>query len=312
MKNSHRVRVPQNACSKCRINLTLSFILALTVASRAAAAQSERGTNFGQLETLSQSRAAQCEASSTPLAVREALRIVCSRKWLDTTNIAIRRAIIISFVGGFVKRDDTNHPEVLFADSLRQRYGVVVYVEVFGNHQWKEALESTIRTMGEFQEDDRLMNSVRQQTRIIIYGHSWGASQALALARELQRRNIPVALTIQIDSVRKFGQNDRTVPSNVAKAVNFYQSGGITPGQPHIVAADPARTEILGNFHIFYKHGDVNCDNYRWLSRIFNKGHHQIENDPRIWDRIELLIDSEVLEVGSDIHSTSPQLSHSK
>jgi hypothetical protein len=114
-----------------------------------------------------------------------------------------------------------------------------------------------------------------------------------------------VALTIQIDSVKKFGQGDRTVPANVAKAVNFYQRRGLTRGQPVIVPADAARTKILGNFHMKYEDHQVNCDNYRWLSRVLNEPHHQIENDPQIWDRIASLIDSELLRTEAEIQATS-------
>jgi pimeloyl-ACP methyl ester carboxylesterase len=145
----------------------------------------------------------------------------------------------------------------------------------------------------------------KEQAKIILFGHSWGASQTLTIARELQRRGIPVSLTIQIDSVKKFGQDDRTVPANVAKAVNFYQTKGLTRGQPLIVAADTRRTKILGNFHMKYKDHQVNCDNYRWLSRVLNKPHHQIENDPQVWDQIASFIDSELLRTDAGIQAVS-------
>jgi hypothetical protein len=148
-----------------------------------------------------------------------------------------------------------------------------------------------------------LTSAEKESVRIILYGHSWGASEVLAFARELQRRSgIPIALTIQIDSVKKFRQDNHTVPSNVAKAVNFYQRKGFTPGQPLIVPADAARTKILGNFHMIYEDHEVKVDNYGWLSRVFNKPHHEIENDPHIWDRMVTLIDSEILRTDPQTH----------
>jgi hypothetical protein len=114
-----------------------------------------------------------------------------------------------------------------------------------------------------------------------------------------------VSLTIQIDSVKKVGQDDRTVPPNVAKAVNFYQRKGLTRGQPFIVAADASRTEILGNFYMKYENHQVNCDNYRWLSRVFNKPHHQIENDPQVWDQIATFIDLELLKTDAGTQTAS-------
>jgi hypothetical protein len=237
-------------------------------------------------------------------ALREALRLVCSREPVEAKNRRVREAIILGFVGGFVKPDDVKHPEVLFATYLQNRYGSAVRVEIFGNHDGKVALNNTIRHL-DSNHDDRLTDAEKKQTRIVLYGHSWGASEVLAFARELQRREIPVALTIQIDSVKKLGEDDRRVPANVAKAINFYQSRGVTPGQSLIVPADATRTVILGNVHMRYKDRHVNCNNYRWLSRVFNGPHHQIENDPQIWDQITSLIDSELLRTDAEIQVLS-------
>jgi hypothetical protein len=251
-----------------------------------------------------QSIADPCQDPATHPAVREALSLVCSRERVSALNRRIRKAIILGFVGGFVKRDDVKHPEVLFASYLQDRYGPAVYVEIFGNHEGKRAIGDTILRL-DADKDGFLTTAEKEQVKIILFGHSWGASQALFFARELQRRGIPVTLTIQIDSVKKFGQDDRTVPANVAKAVNFYQRKGLTPGRALIVPADATRTKILGNFQMKYEEGQVECDNYRWLSRVFNKPHHQIENDPKIWGQIASLIDSELLWTDAEVQASS-------
>ena len=245
-----------------------------------------------------------CQDPLTPPALREALRQVCLRERVQVTNHGIQKAIILGFVGGFVKRDDVKHPEVLFAMYLRRRYGSAVHVDTFGNHEGKKAVEDVILRL-DTDKDGSLTATEKEQAKIILYGHSWGASQTLTFARELQRRGIPVSLTIQIDSVKKFGQDDRAVPANVAKAVNFYQRKGLTRGQPLIVAADARRTKILGNFHMKYEDYQVNCDNYGWLSLVFNKPHHQIENDPQVWDQIASFIDSELLRTDAGIQAAS-------
>jgi hypothetical protein len=245
-----------------------------------------------------------CQDPSTHSALKEALRLVCSRARVDAANRRIRKAIILGFVGGFVKRDDIKHPEVLFATYLKSRYGSAVQVEIFGNHEGERAIDETLLLL-DADKDRFLTAAEKEQVKIILYGHSWGASQELAFARELQRRGIAVALTVQIDSVKKFGQDDRTVPTNVAKAVNFYQRKGLTPGQPLIVPVDSARTKILGNFQMKYRGHHVNCDNYRWISRVLNKPHHQIENDPQIWDEIASLIDSELLMTEAETQAAS-------
>jgi hypothetical protein len=248
---------------------------------------------------------APCQDASTSLALRETLRLVCSRERVGDRTQDVRRAIIVGFVGGFVKPDDVKHPEVLFATYLQNRYGPAVHVEIFGNHESQKAAEDIVRYL-DADKNGVLTTAEKESVRIILYGHSWGASEVLNFARELQRRSgIPIALTIQIDSVKKFGQDNRTVPANVAKAVNFYQRKGFTPGQPLIVPADASRTKILGNFHMTYEDHEVKVDNYGWLSRVFNKPHHQIENDPHIWDRMVTLIDSELLKTDPQSQAAS-------
>ena len=219
---------------------------------------------------------------------------MCSRGPVPVANRPAQRAVVIGFLGGYTKRSDVKHPEVVFANYLRSRYGPMVQAAVFGNHETQEALE-LIRGGIHPDKNGSLACTEKDAVKIILYGHSWGASQVLEFARELERHSIPVALTIQIDSVHKMGQNDRTVPANVARAVNFYQRKGLTPGRPLIVAENAERTTILDNLHMTYRHKEIRCDNYGWFSRVLNKPHHQIENDPHIWDQIVTLIDSELL-----------------
>lgn len=231
--------------------------------------------------------AATCEEAATSAAVTEAMHLVCTQKPIESSAL-VRSAIIVCFLGGLVKTDDVKHPEVWFARYLRDRYGPAVRVWVFGNREEKKAMRDTMRVV------QLGGHKLAYQPAIILYGHSRGGSQVLTFARDLGRRGVPVLLTIQIDSVRKLGQDAHTVPGNVARAVNFYQTRGLTPGETHIVPAEPSRTTILGNFRMSYDHRRINCDNYKWISRVFNKPHHQIENDPRIWGVIAKLIDSEL------------------
>ncbi|PYX40155.1 MAG: hypothetical protein DMG83_27175, partial [Acidobacteria bacterium] len=194
---------------------------------------------------------------------------------------------------GFVRRDDANHPEVQFAAYLRERYPSGVHAEVFANHEGQKALRNVLSLL-DTDGDGVLTAMEKEQASVIVYGHSWGASQTVTLARELGRQGIPVLLTIQVDSIAKPGQKDSTISPNVASAINFYQPRGLLHGRSTIVAADPARTKILGNFRMTYKDRRINCDNYRWFVRVFNKPHHEIENDPRVWDQAASLIDSEL------------------
>jgi pimeloyl-ACP methyl ester carboxylesterase len=200
-------------------------------------------------------------------------------------------AIVIGFVGGFIKHDNLVHSEVQLAARLRKAYPTGVDVETFESYHGKEAREKILRLL-DVNHDGILTSAEKKNGRIIIYGHSWGGSEAIALARKLEKDGIPVLLTIQVDSIAKIHQNDAVIPANVAQAANFYQLHGLLHGQSDIRAADPARTSIIGNFRFDYKASPYKCDQYPWYDRIFGKSHTQIECDPRVWERAESLVRS--------------------
>jgi len=199
--------------------------------------------------------------------------------------------IVIGFVGGFIKHDNLVHSEVQLAARLRKAYPTGVDVETFESYHGKKAREKVLSLL-DMNHDGTLTAEEKQNGRIIIYGHSWGGSEAIALARELEKDGIPVLLTIQVDSISKIHQNDAVIPANVAQAANFYQPDGILHGQSEIRAADPARTKILGNFRFDYEASPYNCAKYPWYDRIFGKSHTQIECDPEVWKQAESLIRS--------------------
>ncbi len=97
-------------------------------------------------------------------------------------------------------------------------------------------------------------------------------------------------LTVQVDSVSKWGEDDRLIPVNVAQAVNFFQVDGLLHGRREILAVDRSRTQILGNFQVDYKTKPVKCDGYPWYAQIFMKPHIEIESDPVVWNKVESLI----------------------
>jgi len=198
-------------------------------------------------------------------------------------------AIVIGFVGGFVKHDDPVHDEVRLAARLRKSYPSGVDVETFENYRG-EIARKKILSLLDADHDGTLTVGEKRNARIILYGHSWGASEAIAVARELENDGIPVLLTIQIDSVSKFHQNDAVIPANVARAANFYQPDGFVHGQTEIRAADPKRTKIIGNFRFEYKASPYACTEYPWYDRILVKTHTQIECDPNVWKQAEELM----------------------
>lgn len=199
--------------------------------------------------------------------------------------------IVIGFVGGFVRHDDRVHMEVQLVNRLREEYGSGVYLHTFENHHGKDALNAVLHNL-DVNRDGTLSALEKRNAHIIIFGHSWGASETVELARELGKEGIPVLLTIQVDSVSKIGENDAVIPANVAQAVNFYQLDGFLHGESQIRAADPSRTRILGNFRSDYKSKPLTCGQYPWWDRAFMKPHIQIECDPAVWNQVESLIRS--------------------
>jgi hypothetical protein len=119
-----------------------------------------------------------CGESKPENAVRAALQLVCHRDSLGTRNRAVEKAIIIGFVGGFVRSDDIKHPEAQFAAYLREAYPSAVHAEVFANHDGKHALRRVLQLLTE-NADGVFASRENKNSRITIYGHSWGASQEM-------------------------------------------------------------------------------------------------------------------------------------
>jgi pimeloyl-ACP methyl ester carboxylesterase len=205
----------------------------------------------------------------------------------QTTNSAAN--IVIGFVGGFVDHDNPHHGPVQLARRIRQTVPPGTYVQVFENRHRKQAYNAVLHLL-DTNRDGALSAEEKSSARIILFGHSWGAAAAVLLARDLGERGIPVLLTVQVDSVAKWWQNDAVIPDNVGAAVNFYQTAGILHGRRQITAIDPAKTEILGNYRIDYKKTPVECPEASWWERVLTPGHMQSECDPTLWSQIENLV----------------------
>jgi hypothetical protein len=208
-------------------------------------------------------------------------------------NASIPPFIVIGFVGGFVAHDNMVHSGVQLAAHLRAAHPSGVYVEVFENRHREKARREILKIL-DTNHDGTLSQEEKQKARIIIYGMSWGGSETVSLAKELDGEHIPIILTVQVDSVAKIRQNDAVIPANVNEAANYYQTNGLLSGQPKIRAADESRTRILGNFQFDYKSKDIRCEQYPWYDRVFVRYHTEIECDPAVWGQVESLIRSKL------------------
>jgi len=204
------------------------------------------------------------------------------------------RLIVIGFMGGRIKGNNLIHREALLAKELQDGYPRRVYAVAFANHDAQSALKIVLHLLDE-NRDGSLSADEKSAARIVIYGHSWGASETVAFARRLNALSIPVLLTIQVDSVQKLNENDGDIPPNVHEAINFYQTEGLLHGRSLIEAMDPKQTTILGNYQSSYRSSPISCSDYPWFARTFMKSHIEIENDPSLWEKIAALIRTKLI-----------------
>jgi hypothetical protein len=197
--------------------------------------------------------------------------------------------ILVGFAGGFVRHDDLHHGPVRLAQRIRQNLTAGDSIQIFENRHRKTAYKTILRLL-DTNHDGVLSGQEKAQARIILFGHSWGASAVVLLSRELDRAGIPVLLTVQVDSVAKPWQSDRVIPDNVAEAVNFYQPHGLIHGRAKITAADESKTQILGNYRFDYQKDPVRCEGGSWFQRTFSSNHLQSQCDPRLWSHVESLV----------------------
>lgn len=229
-----------------------------------------------------------------------------------TTTAATSSNIVIGFVGGFVAHDDLRHGPVRLAQLIQQMVPKDTYVRVFENRRRKRAYDAILRLL-DTDHDGSLSAEEKGRAHIVLFGHSWGAAAAVLLARDLQREGVPVLLTVQVDSIAKAWQNDAIIPDNVAAAVNYYQPHGILHGRTQILAADPAKTQVLGNYLEDYKKNPIACPGASWFSRVFTAGHMQSECDPRVWSQIEGMMLQRLFGApASDVSAALPPEVHSQ
>ncbi|HYZ84919.1 MAG TPA: hypothetical protein VE621_10965 [Bryobacteraceae bacterium] len=200
--------------------------------------------------------------------------------------------LVIGFVGGWKPFDERVSGVRRLALRLRQTPGV--FADTCENHKRARAL-ALVKQALDADCDGAISSVEARRVNIILYGQSMGGGAALKLARELRQWSVPVALTIQVDS---FGFSDGLVPTNVATAVNLYQSEPFTiRGQNRIRAEDPTRTRILENRRFDYPFfGGPRAPSF--IRRAFGGAHAKMEADPAVWTLVERYIMEAISPVG--------------
>ncbi|MGH9805286.1 MAG: hypothetical protein ACRD4D_08955, partial [Candidatus Acidiferrales bacterium] len=207
--------------------------------------------------------------------------------FITTTPLPEGHTLVIGFQGGRQRWDSEREGTRRLALKLRGINLPGVHVETVENKRRALALE-LIEKAFDRNRDGQLDDGERAAARLIVYGQSFGGAATVKLTRELEARGIPVLLTVQVDAV---GRDDDVIPANVRRAANLYQRDGwLIRGEPEIRAADPAGTEILGNFRFSYKYKEVDMSQVPWHQRLFRDAHAKMCNDPDVWAKVEELI----------------------
>jgi len=194
------------------------------------------------------------------------------------------KIIAIGFLGAWERWDDEHRNVRKLALRLRERG---FEAETFANHSLRTAKKAVTGALDR-NGNNRIDPDEAAGARVVIFGQSMGGGATVALARFLHSKNVPVLLTVQVDS---FGFRDGVIPANVKVAANYFQHHWFTiRGENQIRAKDPARTRILGNYEFEYPLWKVHTWPESWPRRVFGGAHARMEADPLLWSRIENLI----------------------
>ena len=213
--------------------------------------------------------------------------------FITPTPLPPDQYLVIGFLGGRQPWNNAKEGTRRLALKLRATNLPGVHVETVENARRPLALE-LIRNAFDRNQDGRLDEAERQRVRLILYGQSFGGAAVVKLARELHALDIPVLLTVQIDSV---GREDAEIPANVQAAANLFQHDGrLIRGEAEIRAEDLQKTKILGNFRFSYQDKQVDMSDVTWHKRIFRDAHAKMDRDTEVWTQVEELIVAAIKE----------------
>ena len=204
-----------------------------------------------------------------------------------TTPLRNDEFLILGFMGGREPWDNHKRGCRKLALKLQSMSLPGVQVETVENKKRDLAVELILNAFDRNQDGD-LDQTERSTAQLILYGQSFGGAAVVKLARQLQELDIPVLLTVQIDSV---GIGDDLIPANVSLAANLFQRNGwIIRGEPSIRAENPQRTRIIANLEFDYSDKDINLSEVSWFKRLFRTAHTKIDFDPDVWSEVEKMI----------------------
>jgi hypothetical protein len=192
--------------------------------------------------------------------------------------------IYLGFVGALEPPHNKHSGVVQIEETLQGKGYSDVCANSFSPYTWAEGRTWLMKYFpahpGELTQEE-----LQHAPKVILVGHSMGGWAIMGMARELRNRDIPVELTIQVDSV---GVTDFTVPRNVKSAAVFHANDVLMfMTTKHVRREDPVHTKLVANV------------------TVAGAGHESITRDPRIralvMDTVESLraISAENTESGS-------------
>ncbi len=171
------------------------------------------------------------------------------------------RIIYLGFVGALETSGNKHSGVVQIRDILQTKEYSDVCAKSFSPYSWTDGRDWLLHY---FPSHDGPLTpeELQQAPKVILVGHSMGGWAMLSVARDLRSREIPVVLTIQVDSV---GLTDHTIPRNVKSAAIFHANDVLVFMTTKTVKReDPNYTKMVADI------------------RVAGAGHESITRDPRI------------------------------
>jgi len=193
--------------------------------------------------------------------------------------------LYLGIVGGLETPTNRRSGVVQIRDALLTPAYTDVCARTFSPYHWTAARNWILSY---FPQHPGAMTEVELEKapKVVLVGHSLGGWAVLSVARDLDRKGIPVELTIQVDSV---GFTDHTVPKNVKEAAIFHARDILMfLTTKKISAQDASQTKLVADL------------------RVKGVGHESITRDPRIRE----LVLRKVVSLGAD--TTSAERSQSR
>jgi hypothetical protein len=203
-----------------------------------------------------------------------------------TQNGSGCQIIYLGFVGALEPGDNKYSGVVRIRKTLQGKDFPDVCAKSFSPYVWTEGRDWL---MTHFPSHAGALTpaELEHSPKVILVGHSMGGWAMVSVARELRDRNIPVELTIQMDSV---GITDITIPRNVKSVAIFHANDVLMfMTTKHVHLEDPAQTKVVA---------DIKVD---------GAGHQSITRDPRIREMVINKVESLRLDFAAKPTTIAPQ-----